>query len=1043
MGPRKRTRKPRKKGEAPTSVPHKEAYTTKAAAETPATEELPNTEEPVSAPHDVEDEATTTATPKDLDDEAVASEHSETGSLHSTSEASTTADTEPAFHMDVLGASIQDILQKDTLSAMAVSSKSIAMGMHSGMIYIVSRSGHLEKGFRFHSATVLDLVFDTTGDFIGSAGMDGIVAIASLTSSEQYQFDFQRPMRTIALEPQFGHRSSRAFVCGGMSGILVHREKRWFGHREVVLHSEEGPIWAITWRGSWIAWANDRGVRIADAISHDVITFIPAPDVALRAELVRCTLTWRDDHTLLIAQGDRITIASVKTRDAPEDQVRAAIPSVPTLSGLVSGLSSSADVPLKHFVEITDIFQLDCIVAGVAWMSDNIVTLSYVVDSDVLASLGQDDVRLLSGQPPELRVISRSGDEQSSDVLDLANVDRCRCNDYHLCVSYEWVYDNVLKEKVQKPVYFLASPRQVCRLRPRTEQDHIQWLLEHAEYREALEALEALGSGPAKAMGFDVAAIGREYLLYMMDEHHDYEGAAELFPLILRKDASAWESFVLLYLERGKVSVVLPFIPTRDPELGEMVYDMVLVALLRTDEAALLATLRTWPGHLYSAQAVAAAIEDRAENSRVLLECLAQLYLTDHQPSKALLYLLRLRHPSVFGLIRDNNLLIDVQQKIGLLVELDQDLAETKQPEESVLISLLVDHTHAIPIHRAMQQLEPYPWYQYLYLDALFERDASMITDYANRLVYLYAEYQYPKLMPFLRAMSSVYSFQRAYVACEAHNYVPEMVFLRGRTGDLRGALDLILDRLDDVEMAIDFVRQQDDIELWGALLAHAQNKPNYIRGLLEHAGGEINPVRIIRPIEKGLVIPGLRPALIKTMQNFQLQNSLLHGGLVVLERDAQELGHQYTQALTAAMACDAATECTVCGRALLQKPFQRIVLFFCWHAAHASCLPAASLSQSASPRSVARQGALVRISETTTQLDARAREPWIGGDPHMPPQPRQDGDEGVTRTWKQLRSEQADRQSLTRARQRRAAGGGHNTGCPTCAADMSYRLQD
>lgn len=64
-------------------------------------------------------------------------------------------------------------------------------------------------------------------------------------------------MRTLALEPQFAKKSSRAFVCGGLAGSLVMHEKGWLGHKETVLHSGEGPIWQVRWRGRLIAWAND------------------------------------------------------------------------------------------------------------------------------------------------------------------------------------------------------------------------------------------------------------------------------------------------------------------------------------------------------------------------------------------------------------------------------------------------------------------------------------------------------------------------------------------------------------------------------------------------------------------------------------------------------------------------------------------------------------------------------------------------------------------------------------------------------------------
>ena len=64
-------------------------------------------------------------------------------------------------------------------------------------------------------------------------------------------------MRCVALEPNFGKRSTRQFVSGGMAGTLVLHEKGWLGYKEVTLHSGEGPIWAVEWRGTFIAWAND------------------------------------------------------------------------------------------------------------------------------------------------------------------------------------------------------------------------------------------------------------------------------------------------------------------------------------------------------------------------------------------------------------------------------------------------------------------------------------------------------------------------------------------------------------------------------------------------------------------------------------------------------------------------------------------------------------------------------------------------------------------------------------------------------------------
>lgn len=63
-----------------------------------------------------------------------------------------------------------------------------------------------------------------------------------------------------------------------------------------------------------------------------------------------------------------------------------------------------------------------------------------------------------------------------------------------------------------------------------------------------------------------------------------------------------------------------------------------------------------------------------------------------------------------------------------------------------------------------------------------------------------------------------------------------------------------------------------------------------FIRGLLENVGPEINPIRLIRRIKNGLEIPGLKEALIKILQDFHLQISLLEGCQTILNGDSSEL---------------------------------------------------------------------------------------------------------------------------------------------------------
>lgn len=63
-----------------------------------------------------------------------------------------------------------------------------------------------------------------------------------------------------------------------------------------------------------------------------------------------------------------------------------------------------------------------------------------------------------------------------------------------------------------------------------------------------------------------------------------------------------------------------------------------------------------------------------------------------------------------------------------------------------------------------------------------------------------------------------------------------------------------------------------------------------FIRGLLENIGVEISPIRLIRRIKNGLEIPGLKEALIKILQDFHLQISLLEGCQTILNGDSSDL---------------------------------------------------------------------------------------------------------------------------------------------------------
>uniref|UniRef100_A0A803QMQ5 Vps41 beta-propeller domain-containing protein n=1 Tax=Cannabis sativa TaxID=3483 RepID=A0A803QMQ5_CANSA len=152
----------------------------------------------------------------------------------------------------------------------------IALGTQGGTVHILDFLGNQVKEFTAHTAAVNDLSFDI-----------------EVFCDEKMKFEYHRPMKAIALDPDYAKKASKRFVAGGLAGHLYFNYKKWLGFRDQVLHSGEGPIHAVKWRASLIAWANDAGVKVYDAANDQRITFIERPRGSPRPEVLLPHLVWQ------------------------------------------------------------------------------------------------------------------------------------------------------------------------------------------------------------------------------------------------------------------------------------------------------------------------------------------------------------------------------------------------------------------------------------------------------------------------------------------------------------------------------------------------------------------------------------------------------------------------------------------------------------------------------------------------------------------------------------------------------------------------------
>ncbi|XP_074574083.1 vacuolar protein sorting-associated protein 41 homolog [Curcuma longa] len=536
----------------------------------------------------------------------------------------------------------------------------------------------------------------------------------------------------------------------------------------------------------------------------------------------------------------------------------------------------------------------------------------------------------------------------------------------------------------------------------RDAEDHISWLLQHGCHEKALAAVEAR-QGRTELLD----EVGSRYLDHLIVERK-YAEAASLCPKILRGSASAWERWVFHFAHLRQLPVLVPYIPIENPQLNDTAYEVALVSLVANPSfhKLLLTTVKSWPSTLYSSTPVISAIEPQINTSSAtdfLKEALAELYIINTQYEKALALYADLMKPEIFYFIEKHSLHDVIHDKVAELMLLDSKRA----------VNLLIQHRDLIPPSEIVEQLLGTSkkcdkrHLVHLYLHALFENDPQAGKDFHDLQVELYAEYEPKMLLLFLRS-SQHYRLEKAYEICMKKELVREQVFILGRMGNAKQALAVIINKLEDMEEAVEFVTEQHDDDLWQELIKQCLQKPEMIGMLLEHTVGNLDPLYIVKKVPDGLEIPRLRDRLVKIVTDYRTETSLRHGCNDILKTDCvnllikyykearravylgieEEAAHRKREDDAASPKADRAANdvkhmvvksktrgggrCCLCFDPFYIQNIS-VVVFFCCHGYHISCLTGASGSMiSANNRS------------DSDDNDSENEDAKLSGSPHL-----------------------------------------------------------
>uniref|UniRef100_A0A674CTX5 Vacuolar protein sorting-associated protein 41 homolog n=1 Tax=Salmo trutta TaxID=8032 RepID=A0A674CTX5_SALTR len=798
---------------------------------------------------------------------------------------------EPKLKYERLANGVTEILQKDAASCMTVHEKFLALGTHFGKVFLLDIQGNVTQKFEISPVRINQISLDESGEHVGICSEDGKVRASSLLRTGGHKGGLRPKWHPIPIYSNY-----KQFVTGGNKLLLYERNwlNRW---KTSTLHEGEGTITNIQWRANLIAWRvilNRRvdmsGVKIYDISTKQRITNVLRDNVSLRPDMYPCSLCWKDNSTLIIGWGSSVKICAVKERDHAEMR----------------------DLP-SRYVEIVSAFETEFFISGLAPLADQLVNLYFVKEnSDHMEEEFRARPRLDIIQP-----LPEGFEEISSDALTVRNFQENECRDYRL------------EHSVGESLFYIISPKDIVVAKERDQDDHIDWLLDKKKYEEALMAAEISFKNVKRH-----EKIGMAYINHLV-EKGDYDTAARKCQKVLGKNMELWENEVYRFKTIGQLKAISQYLPRGDLRLRPAIYEMILNEFLKTDYEGFATLIREWPGELYNNMTIVQAVADHLKKdptNSTLLTTLAELYTYDQRYDRALEIYLRLRHKDVYQLIHKHNLFSSIEDKIVLLMDFDKEKA----------VDMLLDNEDKISTDRVVEELRDRPELLHIYLHKLFKRDHHKGRRYHERQIGLYAEYDRPNLLPFLR--DSIHCpLEKALEICQERNFVEETVFLLSRMGNCRRALQMIMEELEDVDKAIEFAKEQDDAELWEDLISYSIDKPPFITGLLNNIGTHVDPILLIHRIKEGMEIPNLRDSLVKILHDYNLQILLREGCKKILVADSLSLLQKMHRTQMRGVRVDEESICESCHASILPSDMAQnfsVAVFHCRHMFHKECLP-------------------------------------------------------------------------------------------------------
>ncbi|KAE9414964.1 hypothetical protein Angca_003599, partial [Angiostrongylus cantonensis] len=820
---------------------------------------------------------------------------------------------EPRFKYERLeGSDAKQMIASQVITAIVAHPKLITVGTQMGYVWIMDHLGHVDHQnvpvIRPHRSAVTRLAVDESGNYVMSCANDCRVTISGIGSSTlNYVLNLSVMPRSIAINPFFSRSTSVPMFVVGERNLILY-EKKFFKYKELIIFrggEEDGFITQSSWKESLIAFTTDRGTRIFDRLSCQLISFIPkSHDVdRIRSSRFPPSHCWLDDSQLAIAWADTITIVVV---------------------------ASSEEARVKQ-VEIHFTWHLDMFCSGVSCTLDSSGTWNGIVvfglkpicdteDADLFcdtASLVSLESTLSGGGPTPLVQLCLLAPETYS-TYRLLSEDRLSLSVKPCCQPYQFA----LAGLPFCESYFLIGASDLIMATPYCAADTVKWRVENGLFEAAWE-LARERNAELEDSKWDSRSVGRAMIEHLLCSGKPRQASARVAE-VCGESSAEWEWAVGAF-ERARVCTLIAQVSPvylRAHRSNLLLLQAMVVIILGSITGMTLRRIQ----ELVTNQSESNPLPQKDEIR--LYHALAHLYVYEGKFDSAIKIYMSLRDQQIFAVIDKYQLFEHVKDQISELMLINTDLA----------LRLLLDNEDSVPASLVMAKIARQPRLQMAYLTKLLNKNEG--AEFADLAVRLYAEYDRKKLMPFLRKNEN-YHISRALEVCRQKNFIEEMILLLGKSGNHVDALNLMVKKYNQLDKAIEYCKEHDDIDLWERLIDEVIKTPVHVAHLLNHAGSSVDPLRVIQMIPPTMSVPGLRDALVKILRDYAARVELQRGCHEATRSDVRILLSTYLRLQALSVAVSPRKQCSICGCLAflgLEKRGSELRVFSCGHVAHSLC---------------------------------------------------------------------------------------------------------